>query len=176
MRLGRSNPSAADEGVVTYSFPSNGTYRLVVEEAAGAFGPHLVYHVAAQHGGLALSLETEHASAAPGRVFDLKVTAGRGEFKGAITLAVDGPNEPIIITNNVIGEGKSNVTMKVTVPDSFVPGTLQELTVRCNASRDGKDVSAHASTAPAWRRYLPLMLYPPPEFEGVLTLGVTAAK
>jgi len=175
-RLGRSNPSMADEGVLAYSFPSNGTYRLVVEEAAGAFGPHLVYHIAAEQGGLALSLETEHVSAPPGKTFDLKVIAGRGEFKGAITLAVDGPAGPLAITNNVIAEGKSNVTVKVMVPESLAPGTLHELTVSGSAKRDGKEVHARASTAPAWRRPLPLMLYPPPEFEGVLVLGVTTAK
>ena len=175
-RLARSNPSTADEGVLAYSFPSNGTYRLVVEEAAGAFGPHLVYHIAAEQGGLVLSLETEHVSAAPGKTFDLKVIAGRGEFKGAIKVAVDGPAGPLVITNNIIAEGKSNVTMKVTVPESFAPGTLHELTVRGSAKRDGKETSARASTAPAWRRHLPLSLYPPPESEGVLILGVTTAK
>ncbi len=175
-RLERSNPSAADEGVLAYSIPSNGTYRLVVEEGAGAFGPHLVYHVAARPGGLALTLETEHVSAAPGKSFDLKISAGRGEFKGAITLAVAGPAGPLMLTNHILAEGKSNVTMKVTVPESFAPGTLHELTVRGTARRQGKDVSVPVSTAPAWRRHLPLMLHAPPEFEGVLVLGVTRTK
>ena len=45
-RLARSNPSAADEGVITYSFTEHGTYRLSVEEATA----HSVRNVLSNHG------------------------------------------------------------------------------------------------------------------------------
>lgn len=175
-RLASSNPSASDEGVLAYSFPSNGTYRLVVEEASGGAGAHLIYHVATLAPGLTLSLETEHVNAAPGKTFELKVNAARTEFKGAVTLSVESAGGPLKLANNLIAEGKTNTTVKVTVPESFASGSLHPLTVRGTARRDGKAVTARASTTTAWRKHLPLLLHPAPEFEGVLWLGVTGGQ
>ncbi|HWN94462.1 MAG TPA: PPC domain-containing protein [Methylomirabilota bacterium] len=82
-RLARSNPSAADEGVLTYSFPSNGTYRLIVEEATGAYGSNMFYRITARPAaGFALMLDTDRMNVAPGKSFDLKVNLTRGDYKG----------------------------------------------------------------------------------------------
>ncbi|HTD65452.1 MAG TPA: PPC domain-containing protein [Candidatus Limnocylindria bacterium] len=176
-RLGRSNPSAADEGVLTHAFASNGVYRLIVEEAIGAFGPNMVYRIASRRAaGFALSLDTDTFNAAPGKDVDLKVTVTRGDYKGAVTLALDGLAGALVLTNNVIAEGKSNVTMKVTVPETFLPGTWTPFGVTGTAKRNGQEVRVRASTAPALRKRWQLMLYPLAEFDGVLALGVTAPK
>jgi hypothetical protein len=66
--------------------------------------------------------------------------------------------------------------MKVSVPESLVPGTWRELNVFGTAKRNGEEVRVRASTAAALRRRWPLMLYPPAEFDGVVALGVTQAK
>ena len=176
-RLARSNPSSADEGVLTYSFPSNGTYRLTVEEATGAFGSNMIYRIATSPAaGFALTLDNDRVNVASGKSFELKVTTIRGDYKGAVTLGLDGLPETFTLTNNIIAEGKSNVTMHVTAPDTLMPGTWRTFFVAGTAKRDGKEVRARASTAPALRRQLPLRLYPPPEFDGEVALGVTSAK
>ena len=173
-RLARSNPSAADEGVVTHSFTSNGTYRLTVEEATGAFGSNMIYRIMARPAaGFALTLDTDRVNVAPGKSFDLKVTVTRGDHKGAVTLGLDELPETFTFTNNVIAEGKTNVTMKVTVPETVAPETWQTFSVFGAAKRDGKEVRVRASTAPALRRQLPLLLHPSPELDGVVALGVT---
>jgi hypothetical protein len=175
-QLARSNPSAADEGVVTHNFASNGVYRLVVEEATGAFGPNMIYRVVSRRAaGFALTLDADRVNVAPGKSFDLKVTVARGDYKGAVTLTLDGFPD-VVLTNNVIAENKTNVTMKVTAPDSLVPGTWREFSVQGNAKRNGEDVHVRASTAPALRRRWPLLLYPPVEFDGMISLGVTSPK
>jgi hypothetical protein len=172
--LARSNPTAADEGMVTYKFASNGTYRLMVEEAIGSFGANCVYHIAAESSaGFALSLDNDRFNAAPGKSFDVKVSIARGDYKEAVTLGIEGLS-PAVWTNHVIAAGKTNVTMKVTVPDTFKPGSLKFFDVIGIAKRDGSEVKVRASTAPALRRRFPQMLYVPAEFDGEVALGVTA--
>ena len=173
--LARSNPSAADEGVLTYSFPSNGTYRLAVEEVTGAFGSNMIYRLTSRPAaGFALTLDTDRVNVAPGKTFDLKVNVTRGDYKGAVTLGLDGLTDSFALTNHIIADGKSNVTMKVTAPDTLAPGTWQIFSVTGTAK--GGDAIARASTAPALRRAVPLVLFPPPELDGVIALGVTAPR
>jgi hypothetical protein len=171
--LARSNPTASDEGIVVHKFATNGAYRLMVEEAIGAFGANCVYHIAARHAaGFALSLESDTFNAAPAQSFNLKVNITRGDYKGAVKLALEGI-ESLTWTNSVIGEGKSNVTLKVTVPESLPSASLKFFNVIGTAQRDGTEVRVRASTAPALRRWFPLMLYPPAEFDGEIALGTT---
>ncbi len=176
-RLARSNPSAADEGVLTHSFTSNGTYRLTVEEVTGASGSNMIYRLTTRPAaGFALTLDTDRVNVAPGKSFDLKVSVTRSDYNGAVTLALDGLTESFVLTNNVIADGKSNVTMKVTAPETLAPGTWQTFSVIGFPKRDGEPLRVRARTAPALRRSLPLLLFPPPELDGVIALGVTTPK
>jgi len=173
-RLARSNPSTGDEGVLTHSFASNGTYRLTIHEATGAHGSNMNYRVTARPAsGFALTLDTDRINVAPGKTFDLKVTTVRGDHKGAIKLALENFPDALILTNGVIAEGKSNVTMKVRAPESLQPGTWQNFSVTGTGVRSNDTARVRASTAPALRRQLPLLLHAPPEFDGAITLGVT---
>ena len=174
-RLARSNPSAADEGVLTHSFASNGTYHLIVEEATRTFGPDMFYEVSARPAaGFVLTLDADRVNVAPEKAFELKVNITRGDYKGAVALRLERLPEAFTWTNNIIAEGKSNVTMRVIAPATLVPGTWQTFSVIGMAKRDGTKVEARASTAPALRKLLPLRLYPPPEFDGEVALGITA--
>lgn len=176
-QLARSNPSAPDEGVVTYKFATNGTYRLVVEEATGAFGANCVYHLAVgPAAGFALTLDTDRVNAALGGSFDLKVICQRGDFKGSITLGLEGMPGGFTLTNHVIAEGKTNVTLKVTLPKTVGPTTLSYFQVIGSAQRDGKEVQVQAKTTPALRRQFPTMLYPPTEFDGPVAMGIIEQK
>lgn len=172
--LARSNPFAADEGVVTHTFESTGPAQLWVEEATGASGPNCIYRITTQRpAGFSLTLDTDRVNAEPGKTFNLKVSIARTDYKGAVTLALDGFPEELMLTNNVIGDGKSNTTMNVTVPDSAVPATLRSFSVQGIMKRNGEEVRVRASTAPALRRSFPRLLHPPPELDGELVLGVS---
>ncbi len=176
-RLARSNPSSADEGMLTHRFASNGVYRLAVEEAIGGFGPNCVYHIGAQSAaGFDLTVDNDRINVEPGKAFELKVTCVRGDYKGPVTLSIKSDSDALTITNNVIGEGKTNTTMKVTVPENFAPALPRFFSVIGTATRDGAEMRVRASTGPALRRRFPQMLYLPVELEGVIALGLTAPK
>lgn len=173
--LARSDPTAADEGVVNHKFDRDGRYRLVVEEISHAFGPNCVYRIVMRRpAGFALTLETDRVNVAAGKMFELKVACARGDYKGPVTVAVDGL-AGLTITNNVIPEGKTNVTMKITAPESLATGVPAFLNVSGRAERDGSEVRVRASTAPALRRRFPQMLSMPAELDGEVALGITAA-
>jgi hypothetical protein len=176
-RLARSNPSASDEGALTHTFTNGGTYRLTVHEASGAHGSNLFYRITARPAaGFALTLDTDRVNVPPGGAFDLKITAARGDHKGAIQLALENFPGAKILTNGVIAEGKTNVTMKVRVPESLKPGTWQTFSVVGMSTRSNNTARVLASTAPALRRQLPLLLHVPPELDGAVALGVTRSK
>jgi hypothetical protein len=171
--LARSNPSAADEGVLTHSFGTNGTYRLIVEEAGAGTGSNLIYRIISQPAaGFGVMLDTDRVHAAPGKNFELKATTTRGDYKGPVTLALDGlPGA--VLTNNVIAEGKSNVTMRVTIPETLAPATWTTFSVIGTSKNAERGERVRATTAPALRKQLPLLLQPLPDFDGVVVLGVT---
>ncbi|HWN94463.1 MAG TPA: hypothetical protein VNT99_05490 [Methylomirabilota bacterium] len=93
-----------------------------------------------------------------------------------MTLGLENLPEAFVLTNNVIGEGKSNTTIRVTAPDTLTPGTWQTFGVVGTVKREGKEIRTRASTAPALRRRFPQMLHVPPEFDGEVALGVTSAR
>ena len=137
----------------------------------------MFYQIKSGHAaGFALALDTDRVNIAPGKSFELKVTVTRGDYKGAVTLSLNGLAETFSFTNNVIAEGKSNVTVKVTAPETLTPGTWQTFSVSGSAKRDGEEVRARASTTIALRRQLPLVLFPPPELDGSVALGVVQPK
>jgi hypothetical protein len=173
--LARSNPTAGDEGIVSHKFAADGSYCLMVEEATGASGPNCVYHVSAQPAaGFGLTIESDTFNVTAGKTFDLKVSIIRGDYKGAVKLALEGIDS-LAWTNHVIAEGKSNATMKVTLPEGLAPGTLQFLSVFGTARRDGQDVRVRpvlASPPSGRRRAPPPMPNPLPEFSVEVALGI----
>ena len=172
--LARSNPVNADEGIVSHKFTNEGRYRLIVEEANGFSGANGVYHIEANRAaGFMLSLDEERFNVAPGKSFDLKVSIIRGDYKGAVTLGLD-RLDAFTWTNNIIGEGKSNATMKVTAPATLAPGSVHAFSVVGVGKREGAEVRAFGSTAPALRRRFPQMLYVPAELDGEAVLGIAA--
>jgi hypothetical protein len=109
-----------------------------------------------------------------GDTFELKVNIVRGDYKEAVALAVEGI-ENLTVTNNVIGAGKTNVTMKVQLPASIEPAIPRHITVFGQARNRADAPRVKASTAPALRRMSPQMLYALPEFDESVAVGVKAA-
>ena len=58
------------------------------------------------------------------------------------------------------------------LPESFKPGGAVSFRVVGRATIGGREYETTASTAPALKKLFPLMLYPPPEFDGLIGLGL----
>ena len=70
--------------------------------------------------------------------------------------------------------GQNNTTLRVVLPDSAPPATFRTVSVWGSVSRKGEVVRARASTGPALRQRFPRLLYPPPELDGQVVIGVIA--
>lgn len=188
--LATSKPTSADEGIITNSFATAGTYRLRVEElnrlgSRGTAGdPTTVsgeypYQIAIQpHAGFSLTAETEKIEAPSGGVLKLKITCARRDFDGPITLALTGDARDFALTNHIIAAKKTETTLRATLPATLAPGTVLTFQVLgAAATTDAKSSAptALAQTLPALAKTFPNLPHPPAALDGLLTLGVLPA-
>ncbi|MBI4663329.1 MAG: PPC domain-containing protein [Verrucomicrobia bacterium] len=177
--VAEANVTGIDEGTITNTFTEAGTYRLLVEELNQQGGPGFGYRldVRPQPPGFALSVDSDKIEAAQGGSFDLKVTCLRREYAGPITLALAGGGSGnFILSDNVIPPKTNAAQVKVTVSADLPPGHMVHFTVQGRAQIEGATYEAQASTMPAIRKLFPQMLYPPPELDGLIALGVKAGR
>lgn len=171
--IATSQPTGADEGIITNAFSSAGSYRLRVEELSGLGGPELSYQVALQpYAGFALSVDADKFEAPSGGSLKLKVTCARRDFDGAITLALTGDAREFAVTNNIIAAKKTETTLRVAVPAAMAPGTLLHFQIHGVAKSGDTTVSVAAQTLGALRKALPNLPHPPAAFDGTIALGV----
>jgi hypothetical protein len=167
----------ANEGAVTNTIPADGTYFLVVDELVRRGGPQHAYRVEAEllTPGFTLEVEVEKVEAAPGGSFTVKVNATRRDFTGPITLVLAGL-EGATLADEVIKEKAAGATLKVTLPDTAVPGSITSFRVMGKAKVGEREVEAVARTTAALKKLFPNLTVPPRELDGLLALGVTARK
>jgi hypothetical protein len=171
--LAKSNANAADEGVVTHTFPEAGEYRLVVQEVTGAFGPAAFYRIeTSEPAGFSLTLDNDRVEAPAGGSFKLKVNCLRSGYKGPVALAMSGM-DGVTLTNNIIAQAATNVTLTAALPKHLHTATAHLFRITGSAQSRTNAPAVTASAAPAWQKAFPQMLYVPLELEPFVTLGVT---
>ena len=163
-----------EEGVLNFTFPEAGAYRLVVEDLHHRGGPQHVYRIEVipYQPGFLLGLEADKFDVPKAGVFVTKVNAVRFDYNGPITLSIEGAGEGFALANNTIPEGKNETVMAVTAPASLEPGQFRDIRIVGRAKIDEVDYSAVASTSAALKGALAGLPYPPEALNGVVGLGV----
>ena len=177
-KLAESPLLGAEESALTNTFKEDGSYLLVIEEAAQLGGPEFFYRVDIEpdRPGFALSVDTEKVQAPSSGSFEIKVTPERHDYDGPITIALEGLGEGFSLEKNVI-TGKTNATpVTVKLPANMCAGQLLNFKVIGRAKIESNDFAATASTRPALRKLFPHLPWPPPELDGWIALGVTAGR
>lgn len=171
---GRPAGAAPDEGTLEVTIPADGTYSLVVEDLNRAGGPEVVYRLVARRGGdFSLGVDDDAFDVAPGRVWKIKVKAAREGYNEAITLALTGDAATFPLKGKTIAKGKNETELQITVPDEAGAAKRPlSFTIVGTGSIDGADVVRTASTTAAIRKQFPRFLFVPPEFDGLIGLGV----
>jgi hypothetical protein len=175
-KVAESQVTSAEEGSITNTFKEDGTYRLIVEEAAWAGGPELTYRIEIQpfQPTFALSVDTDRVTVTNGGTFEIKVTPVRSGYEGPITLSLPALGENVALEDNVI-TGKTNVAvMKVKLPPRFSPGECLSFQVEGRAKESDQLQVVQASTLPALRRIFSQLRYPPAELDGQIALAIIA--
>ncbi|MGH7136576.1 MAG: hypothetical protein ACREHD_12610 [Pirellulales bacterium] len=171
--LVEAEDAGMEEGVVNFTFPEDGSYRLMVEDLLRRGGPEQVYRIdiARYQPGFSLAVDAEKFDVPKGGVFVTKVTSARRDYNGPITLSVTGI-DGVQLANNVIPEGKNETTMSVTAPANYDSGQLHHIHVVGQAKIGETEFRATASTIVPLRAQLSGLPYPPAELDGDIGLGI----
>ena len=173
-QLAEAEDAGTDEGVLNFTFPADGIYRLRIEDTNRRGGADEVYRVLVKPytPGFTLAAAAEKVDAPQNGVFVVKVTAARLEYNGPITLGVEGAGEGCSVSNNIIPEGKPETTMNVTLGKSLSAGQWATIQITGTAKIGDSEFKTAASTLVALRAALAGLPYPPAALDGTLALGV----
>lgn len=171
--IASSSPNDPGEGSVTNTIPADGSYFLVVDELIRRGGPQHAYRVEVEvlTPGFTLDTEVEKVEAAPGGSFTVKVAVVRRDFTGPITLAVIGL-DGATLAEEVIKEKATSGTLKVTLPESAVPGSLLHFHIIGKAKIGEGELQSIVRTTPALKKLFASMPAPPRELDGRIALGI----
>lgn len=163
----------SEEGVLDFTFPADGTYRLKVEDLHLRGGPEHVYRIEAvpYAPGFTLAVDSDRLHLPQGGLSVAKVTCVRRDYNGPITLSVLGI-DGLVLGTNVIPEGQAEVTMTITAPATLAPGTLRHIRIIGSAKIGETDFTAVASTAAALKTLWNGLHYPPADLSGLVALSV----
>jgi hypothetical protein len=172
-RVGESISAGPDEATLSHVFSEDGAYQVRVQELNGLGGPGMEYRVDVMpDSGFSLAVEVEKVDASASGEFELKVTCARRDYKGPVTLAIDGLGDGVKLSGNVIKEGQTETKLKAKLPEGFKAEGAANFSVVGRPKVGEREYETTATTAPAWKKLFPLMLYPPPEFDGMIGLCV----
>lgn len=166
--------TGANEGILDYTFPEAGVYRLMAEDLHRRGGPEHAYRISIEpyRAGFSLAVEGEKFDAPQGGVFVAKVTCGRRDYGGPITLSLVGSDDQFALAGETIPEGKNETQLSVTLPSSLAAGDWRSLRVVGRATIGEQEFVAEANTLDALRGQLSGLPYPPAELDGQIGLGV----
>ena len=167
--------SGPNEGVFEFTFPEDGTYRLMVEDLLRGGGLGHVYRIDVESSdpGFSLSTEVERHNVPRGGTFVAKVTAARRHYNGPIELSVTGIGDDLVLVNHTIAKEKNEVEMKVTMPPHYEPGRIMLAQLVGKAKIGDRDVVVTASTLPAIRKAVPNTPFPPCSLDQLVAVAVS---
>lgn len=172
--LGEADDAGTEEGVLDFTAPADGTFRLHVHDLHQRGGPEHGYRVAIEpfRAGVSLSVNATGVTVPQGGVLSLDVSCGRRDFAGPVTLALRGAPEGTVLTQNVIPEGADKLTLLATLPVGLVSGSLTNLRVVGTATIAETPFETTATTLSAIRANWEGWPYPPAALDGDVALGV----
>lgn len=173
-QVAEAEDTAGDEGVLDFTAPADGVYRLLVEDLLRRGGPEYVYRIEAEpyRAGFALAVEAEKLEAPKAGVFVAKVTCARRDYNGPITLSVQGAPEGLTLAGNTIAEGGKDTVLRVTLPASLEPGLCANIRIAGQAKIGEADFRTVASTLVPLKAAFNGWAYPPANLDGLIGLGV----
>lgn len=171
--IAEAEDSGTEEGILDFTAPADGAYRLVVEHLYQKGGAEQVYRIDVDpyRPGFALNVEAEKYDVPQGGVLAFKVLAARKDYNGPITISLTGV-DGVVLANNVIPEGQAEVIVSATFPATYAAGQRLTAQVYGEAKINDQAVSVRASTLTPLRVTLAGLSYPPADLDGQVGIGV----
>lgn len=173
-QLAEVEDSGGDDGVLDFTAPADGVYKLMVEDLLRRGGPEYVYRIKAEpyRAGFSLSVDADKFDAPTAGVLVAKVSCARRDYDGPITLSLDGAPAGIALGGNTIAEKGKETNLILTLPAGLAPGAWANIRIVGKAKIGDAEFSTTASTLGALRTAYSGWAYPPADLIGVIGLGV----
>lgn len=173
-QVAEAEDSGGDEGVLDFTAPADGVYRLVVEDLLRRGSAEYVYRVDIEpyRAGFSLAVEAEKFDAPKGGVFVAKVTCARREYDGPITLSIEGAGEGLVLAGNTIPEKGKETVLNVTLPATLDQGRWANIRIVGRAKIGEAEFQTVATTAAPLKAAFNGWAYPPANLDGLIGLGV----
>lgn len=173
-QLAEVEDTAGDEGVIDFTFPAEGTYRLMVEDLLKRGGPEQVYRIEIERyqPGFSLSMDVEHVTVPKRGVLAVKVSATRRGYTGPIELKLAGDNLPFTLESKTIAANKKDGLLIAPLTPAAEPGRYGPCQIVGTAKIDGREFSATATGTSALRTALSGLTMLPPGLDGSLAYGI----
>lgn len=179
-QLAETAVSEAEEFTLSFTFPADGIYLLLVEDLLHRGGPDHAYRVEIQSNpGFSLSLKNDPktplkyvANIATGG-FAVDVQIARAGYDGPIELFLDGAAEGFRLYNNVVPAKAATHRLLVGVPAGIEPGALRMVRVTGRPSESSSQAIAKVSSLALLRTRQPLLAFPPSWLDGLLPVATS---
>lgn len=148
-QLAAAEDSGTNEGLLTFKFPEDADYTLVVEDLNHRGGSEHAYRIAVTANppqfSLAASLDTFNIPA--GGSVMATVTAVRTGYAGPIELSAVNLPAGVTASKSVIGTGRNDAVITLQAPPEFAAGELHSISITGTAKIGAEDVVVPAEIA-----------------------------
>ncbi len=168
--VAESGMTEGDEGRLIHRLQKDESMSLEVLELNGGGGAEHRYELEWLQGSpVGVTATVHHLVCAPGKTIDLKLKVQAGEFKGRLTLSVEGI--PAVLAPGEIGtERESAVTLKL--PESIPSGTTHWFRIGVRGDLGQASFTNSVETLFGWRKLWSHGLTPPGRLDGWFRLDV----
>jgi hypothetical protein len=162
------------DGLINYTFPADGEYRLIVEDLNLGGGPEHAYRIVVRpyQPGFVLTPNVQKADVPQGGVVPITITVARQDYNGPITLSADGLPEGVAASNSVIGPGQKQTFLTLAANADAAPGQLAVCRVWGTAEINGQKVTHQLDMTDLLRGALSNIAWPPQPLTRLLAAGV----
>ncbi len=171
----------ADETSVSFTFPADGMYGLLVQDLLGRGGPEYAYRVEMElSDGFSLTLKqdkdtrTRFSPPINQGALACTITVARRAYDGPIQLSVESATPGFTLLNGVIPEKAVEHRVIVLPPPGQAAGALQLLRLVGTATINGRPFRVSMSTAAALKGRWPQLAFPPAWVDGLIASSVAA--
>jgi hypothetical protein len=155
--------SDVNEGSITYTFPADGDYTLVVRDLNYRGGDSFSYRIAvtASQPGFSLTVSADAINVPAGGTASVEVKATRSAYNGPIQVAVTGLPTGITSVPTVIGTGLNSVLLTLRSSTDAKAGSIAPVRIVGTAKIGEAVVESSASISDALRSKFHAMPWPP---------------
>lgn len=173
-KLAQVDDTGTEDGAITYTFPADGNYQLVVHDLLGRGGLEFVYRVVVGPvvAAFDLSAAADHVNVPAGGTAAIAVNAARRGYNGPIKLTAVGLPPGVASVPTVLGAGRGSVQLTLTGTAKAKRGMPAPIRIVGTAVAGKKAITATADVDAALKKIAGGNPFPTPVLSKTLVAAV----